>query len=118
MARAMQRALDRTELEPGPLNTEVHELIQALLTLRDKEDGLSTKNEVGEINNPSTVTFLRVAWRGFNTTYGPTEMHKEHLETAIILLAALQERVDLFTNKTIPALEKKLIDAGAPVILK
>jgi hypothetical protein len=79
---------------------------------------LSTKNEVGEKNNPSIGTFLRVASRGLSTTYGPTAMHQENLVIAKKILATFKAKVAVYTTKTIPALEKQLQDAGAPVLLK
>ena len=45
-------------------------------------------------------------------------MYKDNLETAKKLLVVLKAKADVFTNEMIPALEKKLIDVGAPVILK
>jgi photosystem II stability/assembly factor-like uncharacterized protein len=116
--KAMQLALERAAIEPGDLNTQLHDLHQALLTLDKEENGLSTKKEVGEKNQPGVGSFLRIASRGLATTYGPTKMYKENLETAKKLLDVLKAKVDLFTNETIPTLEKQLIDAGAPVILK
>jgi photosystem II stability/assembly factor-like uncharacterized protein len=116
--KAMQLALERAAIEPGDLNTQLHDLLQAILMLDKGENGLSTKKEVGEKNQPGVGSFLRIASRGLATTYGPTKMYKENLETAKKLLVVLKAKVDLFTNETIPTLEKKLIIAGAPVILK
>lgn len=115
--KAMQLALERAAIEPGKLNAQIHNVYQALLALNAKENGLSTKNEVGEKSNPGVGSFLRMASRGLATTYGPTQMYKENLETAKKLLKNLKKEVDLFTMETIPAIEKQLQDAGAPVIL-
>lgn len=115
--KAMQLALERAAIEPGKLNAQIHNVYQALLALNAKENGLSTKNEVGEKSNPGVGSFLRMASRGLATTYGPTQMYKENLEIAKKLLKKLKKEVDLFTMETIPAIEKQLQDAGAPVIL-
>lgn len=115
--KAMLVALERAAIEPGELNAQIHIVYQALLALDAKENGLSTKNEVGEKNRPSVGTFLRTASRGLATTYGPTKMYKESLETAKKMLVTLKGKVDVFTLETIPDLEKQLQDAGAPVIL-
>jgi hypothetical protein len=115
--KAMQLALERTAIEPGELNAKLHDLHQALLALDVEENGMSTKREVGEKNNPGVGTFLRTASRGLATTYGPTQMYKENLETAKKLLVELKAKVDMFTLETIPALEKQLEVAGAPMIL-
>lgn len=115
--KAMQVALERAAVEPSKLNTQVHDLYHTLLALNAKEEGLSTKNEVGERSNPGVGSFLRTASRGLATTYGPTQMYKENLEIAKKMLVDLKAKVDEFTLKTIPALEKQLQEAGAPVIL-
>lgn len=115
--KAMQLALERAAITPGELNTKIHTVYQALLALDAKENGLSTKGEVGEKDNPGVGTFLRTASRGLATTYGPTQMYKENLEIAKSLLIVLKAKVDLFSMEKIPALEKQLEETGAPVIL-
>ncbi len=115
--KAMQVALERTAIEPGELNAKLHDLHQALLALDVEENGMSTKGEVGEKNNPGVGTFLRTASRGLATTYGPTQMYKENLETAKKLLIVLKAKVEVFTMERIPGLEKQLEEVGAPVIL-
>lgn len=116
-AKAMLVALERTPIAPGELNSALHSLYQSLLDLDAEENGLSTKNEVGEKNNPGVGAYLGMASNGVSTTYGPTEMYKENLEIAKRMIVKLKAKVDKFTLETIPALEKKLEEAGAPVIL-
>jgi len=118
IAKAMKLALERASIQPGELNTAVFNLNKELLKLNAEQNGLSTKNEVGVKNNPSVGTYLRVASRGLSTSYGPTEMHKDNLKIAKKLLSELTAKVAVYTNKTIPALEKQLQSAGAPVLLK
>ena len=116
--KAMKLALERAAIEPGDLNTQLHNLGQTIIALNEQENGMITKKEVGEKNNPGVGTFLRTASRCLATTYGPTKMHKDNFETAKNMLVILKAKVDAITTKTIPTLEKQLNDAGAPVILK
>jgi len=84
---------------------------------RIEEGGLSTKNEIGEKNKPSVGSYLSIASNGLSGTYGPTAMYKENLEIAKRLIIKLKAKVDEFTLIKIPAIEKQLKEAGAPVIL-
>jgi len=118
MAKAMKVALERAAMQPGNLNAAVFKLNEELVALEITQNGLSTKNEVGEKNNPGVGTFLRTASRGLSTSYGPTAMYKENLETAKKLLKELAAKVAVYTTKTIPDLEQQLQAAGAPVLLK
>jgi len=52
---------------------------------------------------------------GLSTTYGPTAMHKESLQTGIEELKPIREQVRTLKNTTLPALEEKLRNAGAPI---
>lgn len=115
--KAMLVALERSPIEPGALNTDLHTLYQEILALETEEDGLSTKDEVGEKNNPGVGSYLRIASNGLSGTYGPTPLYKENLEIAKRLIVKLKEKVDAFTFDKIPALEKQLKEAGSPVIL-
>jgi hypothetical protein len=116
--KAMKLALERAAIAPGPLNEKIQNLYEEVLKIKEQENGLATKNEVGENNKPGISSFLRVASRGVGTSYGPTKMYKENLKTAQNMLEKLALKVNLITTKTIPELEKELLDAGAPVILK
>lgn len=115
--KAMILALERSPIAVGEMNAKLHALNQDLLALEAQENGLSTKNEVGEKNDPGIGSFLGIASNGLSGTYGPTAMYKENLEIAKDLIKQLKVKLDVYTLEKIPALEKQLEDAGAPVIL-
>lgn len=116
--KAMKLALERAAISPGALNEKIHNLYEVVLKLDEQENGLATKKEVGEKNKLGISSFLRVASRGLATSYGPTKMYKENLKIAQNMLEKLEFKVNLIATKTIPELEKELLDAGSPVILK
>ena len=57
-----------------------------------------------------------VAQMGLSTSYGPTAMHKDNLQTGIEEMKALRDQVHTLKNTTLPALEEKLLKAGAPIV--
>ena len=81
-------------------------------------NGNRSKNEVGEKNNPTISSRLRMASSGtFGSTYGPTETLKRSLEIAGSQFVELKKELDNILNVIMPAFEKALIDAGAPWIV-
>ena len=53
---------------------------------------------------------MGTAW----STYGPTPTHRRSLEVGEKELAAVRERLNAVLDVRLPALEKKLEQAGAP----
>ena len=67
---ALKKAAGRTQLSPDAFATEINAINKALFTLKQKAEGSSAREEVGERNPPSVRTHLRAAYRGLSTTYG------------------------------------------------
>lgn len=115
--KALFLALERSSVKPGELNTQLFNLNTALLSIDKEMNGLSTKAEVGEKNSPTINSYLRVASQGFSSTYGPTAMHLENMETAKKLIPGLQEKLDKIVKELLPEFENQLMKLGAPIIL-
>lgn len=113
---AMMVALERANTEPGALNKEMYDLKQQLYILEEKLYGNQTKSEIGERNAPTINSRLRVGRRGLSTTYGPTPLHRESLDMATKELVVVSEKVEEISTVTIPNMEKKLQNVGAPYI--
>ena len=114
---AMDIALSRTQIEPSELELKLHDLKQNLLVLDEKINGNKSKNIVGEKNPPSVRQRVGVASNGTaNSTYGPTPMHKRSMEIAKEEYAVIKTELEDIRNNQIPAIEKQLIEAGAPWI--
>jgi photosystem II stability/assembly factor-like uncharacterized protein len=113
----MRGALARTEVAPGKLDDELHELRQLLLDIDEKLNGNRSKSEIGENRNPTIRKRLSVAESGtVSSTYGPTPTHKRNLEIAAEQFAELKTKLENILNYRIPLVEKALIEAGAPWI--
>ncbi|MCB0629991.1 MAG: glycosyl hydrolase [Saprospiraceae bacterium] len=118
MARvnAMQTALERSAVEPGQLDEQLHNLKQRMLDLQERVNGDPAKEEIGESNPPTVQSRLFVAIRGMSTTYGPTATHRQSLETARSEYEPLKAELEEIRTKAIPAMESALKSVGAPWI--
>ena len=108
-------ALDRTRSAPDGLDdqwlaarTELEDIIAALM-------GNQSKAEVGEDVPATVMSRLSAVMIGTSySTYGPTPTHLKTLGYAEHDFKALRERINSLQQRTIPALEQALIDAGGP----
>lgn len=115
--KLMEKALSRAEVDPAVLNSKIHHVKMELARMDIEFFGSKAKNEVGEKNNPTIYSRISAAQMGtMNSTYGPTPTHKRSLEIAQKEFIELKAHlVEIMDNK-IPAIEKELIELGAPWI--
>ena len=114
---ALKKALSRTPTAPGNLDVKLYNLKQDLFVLDEKLNGNRSKGQVGEKNNPTINSRLRVAMSGtLSSTYGPTPTHKRSLEIAGQQYKEFKKLLDSILSDKLPKLEKELQDAGAPWI--
>jgi chromosome segregation ATPase len=112
--RAMKKALSSIYDEDKQLDSLVNELRQDLFDIDEKINGLKSKREVGEKNNPTVRQRFRVAYSGMATSYGPTAMHIENLEMANQEFGQIRAELENIRVVRIPELQEKLAEAGAP----
>jgi hypothetical protein len=110
----LQQALARSQAGAA-LDAQLEQARQSYFELRDAMTGDPARAAVKE---PQTAT---IGGRYFHaylgaafSTYGPTPAHRRSLELAETEYAQWREHVDAFGQRTLPALEQALIDAGAP----
>lgn len=114
----MEEALKRTPAAPGNLDKQLYDLKQALFVIDEKMNGNRSKLEVGEKNNPTILSRLDIStWGTSGSTYGPTENLKKNLEIAGSEFIGLKKELDDIINIKLPAVEKALMDAGAPWVV-
>jgi len=114
-AAALETALARTQAEPGALDRQVHDLRGRLLDLEQQMRGSQAKQAIGERSNPTVANRLFTAFDGVST-YGPTAMHRQSLDIARSELRDLKTRLESIRRQDIPALERAVMQAGAPWI--
>ena len=113
---AMQTALARADRPSNDLMTRLHRARQTLQAMDQKLRGYQSKREVGERNPPSPQSRMFVGFRGLNTTYGPTEMHKATVAIGKAEMAEIHAELNQFVNSVMPGLESALKTMGAPPI--
>ena len=113
---AMQTALARADRPSSDLTMRLHQARQTLYVLDQKLRGYRSKSEVGERNPPSPQSRIFVGFRGLNTTYGPTELHRATVEAGKVEMAAIQSDLDAFVRSVMPDLEAAIQTVGAPPI--
>ncbi|MEO1482508.1 MAG: glycosyl hydrolase [Myxococcota bacterium] len=111
----LMTVLARSEAKPVGLDHELEAIRLELDTLKMELSGSPARGEIGA-KSPETVgDRLSVAQVGtFYSTYGPTPMHTRMMEIAETDFAAIRSRLNAVITTKIPALEKKLIEAGGP----
>jgi photosystem II stability/assembly factor-like uncharacterized protein len=114
--KAMQAAVVRLDREARELELRIHGTAEQLKDLHSLMHGSPSAGEVGESGPPTPGRRLSVAENGLATTYGPTEMHRQSLETGKSELAKIKEELAAIMEVVLPQLEKDLKEAGAPWI--
>ena len=114
--KAMQKAILQLDRESNELETRIHQAEQKLLDLNSEMNGSPSANEVGESRAPAVGQRLYSAANGLMTTYGPTQTHKQTLETGKSELAKIKLGLTEIVDVLLPQLEKELKEAGAPWI--
>ena len=113
--KAMQTALSRSDADNPGLNEQLYTVMQDLHNINEEMNGNRSKSTIGERNKPTIGSRMSVAFRGMNTTYGPTKTHRASLKIAQDELANIQGKVEA-VNSQIEELEAPLQAAGAPWI--
>ena len=121
VTRALERvetlgtALGRSRSAPGGLDAELHAIRQELHALDEALVGNRARASVEDDGVATITRRVQVAQMGTAwSTYGPTPTHRRSLEIGEKELAAVRERLNAVLEQRLPALEKKLEQAGAP----
>jgi hypothetical protein len=113
--KALEVALKRSPAAPGDLDARLFAIKQSLHKLDLTFNGYRSKGQVGEKNRPSIRSRMRIAAGGVRqSTYGPTPTILRTLEIAEIQFKDFKSRLETIRDEALPALEKALIEAGAP----
>jgi hypothetical protein len=116
VVEAMQTALSRADSLAPELNDRLYQTRLELLDLQEKMEGSEAKGEIGERNPPTPSSRLSVGYRGLSTTYGPTEMHRQSIQTGQAELAPIRAEIERYAEQVVPSLERALEETGAPAI--
>ena len=114
--KAMQAAILRLDSEAKDLELRIHNTSEQLKGLYSLMHGSPSAGEVGDSRPPTPGQRLNVASNGLSTTYGPTTLHQQSLETGKSELAKIKQSLVEMVEVILPQLEKELKAAGAPWI--
>ena len=113
---AMKRAANKTSANNDALLADINAARLSLLAVQKELRGNPIKDEIGERSNPTPNNGNRLAYSALNNTYGPTGTHKASLNRAKKQLQEVKDRLKALANSTLPAIEQRLKQAGAPWI--
>ena len=111
----IQDALMRSSIADPALQAEADALRKRLLVLEEDLSGDRRRSRFGDDGPVSIAGRLRVAQRGTqSSTYGPTPTHRTSLDIAREGFAALRADLTRLVETDLPAIERRLEEAGAP----
>lgn len=111
----IREALQHSQREPGALDQEWVQISRQFDELLNQWSGSEVRNQVGEqgiVTISDQLGTLMMAT--MFSTYGPTPMHIGVMNDVEQRLAVLQPQTKAMLEQTLPAFEKKLLEAKAP----
>ncbi|NNK80573.1 MAG: glycosyl hydrolase, partial [Flavobacteriales bacterium] len=113
--KAMRLSLSRATSDTGELDKQLYDIQMKLGDIDEELYGSSSKREFLEETDPTIGQRIGTVWTGVsNSTYGPTELHKNSMKIAQEDFAKLKSEVNKIIRTEIPSLEKDISKAGAP----
>jgi photosystem II stability/assembly factor-like uncharacterized protein len=111
----LEKALERSTIDPGTLDTELEMFKQKLYDLDQALSGNRTIGAFGHPRVPTVSRRLRVASMGGGMSdYGPTATHRRSFEIAREEFGAIEADLRQLIDGELPALEAKFEEAGVP----
>ena len=111
----LEKALARSTIDPGTLDSELEALKQKLYDLDGDLSGNRSRRAMGEPRVPTVSDRLRVASRtDGQSDYGPTATHRRALEIASQEFGRIEPQLRQLLEADLPALEEKMEEAGVP----
>ena len=112
---AIRETLMRSTASDPSLGEEVRSLEQRLNDFSLKLNGERSRGMMGDPGPVSIDARINIASRGSRlSTYGPTPTHRRSVEIAEREFDALRPEIDRLIDVDLPALERKLDEAGVP----
>ncbi|CAM1343391.1 VPS10 domain-containing protein [Tenacibaculum amylolyticum] len=113
---AMKRAANKTTAPNDALLEDINKARIQLLAIQKELNGDAVKSAIGEKSNPTANDGGLISWAAFTNTYGPTGTHKSFLNRVKNQLQQVKLKLEKVVDITLPNLERRLQQAGAPWI--
>ena len=112
---SMKVALERSLANPGALDDEWQAIRTEVYQVEELLRGNTVQNRGFGATPESIQSRMGKVSIGVGaSTYGPTQTHKDVIGYAEADFAEVRERLNKLMKETLPAFEKKLLDADAP----
>jgi len=112
---AIRQVLDRSLVGDTAIGNEVRALEQRVAEMQQQLNGNEQRNMANDPGPISISRRLNIAWMGTGqSVYGPTATHRASYTIAKRDFAKLRVALNTLVQETLPALERKLDDAGVP----
>ena len=115
--KGLKMAVSKTPAAPASFIKDLFNVEKDMTALMRKAEGSPARDEIGERNPPTIRNYMRAAYRGLSTTYGPTPLHRKSLVIAKEMLEELQPEIERISKTILPGLSERLKQAGAPYII-
>jgi hypothetical protein len=114
--QVLKKSINNSPTLPGRFDKKLHSIREKYVNLDIKLNGSKAKLEVGEKFKAPTINnrLMTVVMGISQSTYGPTQTHRESLKQIKNELRSFLEEVTKLKNNDIPEFEKEILKSGAP----
>ncbi len=114
--KAIGRALRQSQIDVSGISKDYEMLSEKVSALNKQMYGSPARNDIGEKTHPTIGNRMFAVNRGITqSTYGPTETHKEGISIILDELAGINTELKM-VHESIQAMSKKIYNAGGPMI--
>ncbi|MEP2653299.1 MAG: glycosyl hydrolase [Paraglaciecola sp.] len=106
-------AIDRTPSDIAQLEADFASIQSELNDINKAFSGLESRDRKG-IKPANILSRLRYASSALNSSYGPTQQHKDQLGYAEDELNQVSARIKTLHETTVPALQQAVVNEGGP----
>ncbi|MEM7415322.1 MAG: glycosyl hydrolase [Gemmatimonadota bacterium] len=115
MIEALQTSLSRADNPDAALHQRLYDTRQALLDLREQMQGSEARGEIGERSPPTPGSRLGLGFRGLNSTYGPTQLHRQTVAAGRAELGPIAAEIERMAG-VVDGLHDEVMATGAPSV--
>ncbi|MBU2979332.1 glycosyl hydrolase [Alteromonas sp. C1M14] len=109
----LRLAIDRTPSNVAELESQFATLQGEINDINKAFNGLASRDRKG-IKPANIMSRLRYARSALNSSYGPTQQHKDQLGYAEDALGQVTARIKMLQETTVPALQQAVVNEGGP----
>ncbi|NMM49033.1 VPS10 domain-containing protein [Marinigracilibium pacificum] len=114
--KAIERAIEKTQAEPGTFASSYQELVNRINNLNTKVNGNQAQAQAGEKTDPTINDRMFAIYKGIShSTYGPTDTHAKTMEIIDSEIKEIEQEINSI-NSEMKNLADKIVQSGGPYI--